>query len=80
MVDQLCQGYHWTLDEAMRLTMPQIIMLSHASSVNMKRAGLNTTVSVDQDDEDPTVMVGGISKQLSKLTPEEKDLYYSDWS
>lgn len=60
--------------------MPQIMLLSHASSVNMKRSGLDTTVNVNQDDEDPMVVVGGVSKQLSKLTPVEKDQYYSDWS
>lgn len=37
MIDSLCQCYHWSLEEAMKLTMPQIIMLQHASHINMKR-------------------------------------------
>jgi hypothetical protein len=37
MVDSLAQGYHWTLDEVFKLTMPQIILMSHAAHINSKR-------------------------------------------
>jgi len=36
-VDSLCQAYHWTLKEAMHLTLPQILMLNHAAKVNSLR-------------------------------------------
>jgi hypothetical protein len=38
VVSSLCEAYHWTLAEAMKLTMPQIIMLNHASWVNRENA------------------------------------------
>jgi hypothetical protein len=34
LVASLCEGYHWTLDEAMSITMPQAIMLNHATWVS----------------------------------------------
>jgi hypothetical protein len=30
----LCEAYGWTLPEAMQLTLPQIILLNHATYVN----------------------------------------------
>lgn len=76
MVEQLCQAYHWTLGEAMRLTVPQIVMLGHAAWVNYKRSGL------DKDDDGPkdvSVSVNGRSKNLSEMNSDDYMKYYSDW-
>ncbi len=77
MVEQLCQTYHWTIADAMKLTVPQIVMLGHASWVNYKRSGLDK----DKDDKpsDVTVNVNGKSKNLSDMNSEEYMRYYSDW-
>lgn len=37
-MDSLSQTYHWSYADCLRLTMPQIFMLSHAASVNKERA------------------------------------------
>lgn len=36
-MDNLCQAYHWRIEDVFKLTMPQIIMLSHAAWVNHER-------------------------------------------
>lgn len=36
----MCEAYHWTLDEAKSLTMPQIIMWNHAAFVNKERSDI----------------------------------------
>lgn len=75
LLDNLCQAYHWTLDEAMRLTVPQILMLSHAAKVNYDR--LQERVERDKvadkekkelDRKDP-VMANG--KRMSDCTMDE---------
>lgn len=38
LIGGLCEAYHWTVQDAMKLTMPQIIMLNHAAWVNKERA------------------------------------------
>ena len=37
MVAALAEAYHWPLDSIKKLTMPQIIMLTHAAKVNHDR-------------------------------------------
>lgn len=37
MIDTLAQAYHWSFEDTIRRTMPQIIMLNAAASVNKKR-------------------------------------------
>lgn len=63
----------------MALTMPQLIMISHASSVNYKRmeAKRKKGSPEEQDPNDPVVTVGSVTKRFSKLTPDELDTYYS---
>lgn len=34
ILDSLAQAYHWSHQDMMKLTMPQIIMYNHASWVN----------------------------------------------
>lgn len=37
MIGSLCEAYHWTVEEAFKLTTPQIILLCHYSSESAKR-------------------------------------------
>ena len=37
LISSFAEAYHWPLDRIFQLTLPQIIMMSHASHVNGKR-------------------------------------------
>ena len=80
LIDNLCQGYHWTLPEAMRLTLPQIFMLNHAATVNSKR--MDERIERDKikkakedkakelrDKNDP--IIPKLGKRLSECSSEE---------
>jgi len=80
MVDQLCQAYHWPLEEAMSRTLPQIILLNHAASVNCERSKRRSERAgkkkQEQKQTDPVVFNG---KRLSELTSDEMAAYYANW-
>lgn len=80
LVESLCQNYHWTPKEAMRLTLPQIFMWSHAAAVNSKRT--DERVERDRkrkekadkeqklrDERDP--IIPGLGKRLSECNSDE---------
>lgn len=80
LVDNLCQSYHWTLGEAMKLTLPQIFMLNHASAVNSKR--MDERIERDKvkkqkvakaaklrDERDP--IIPSLGKRMSECNSEE---------
>jgi hypothetical protein len=80
MIDGLCQAYHWTLPEAMKLTLPQILLFNHAASVNGRRMDNKQEARKKQDEtsksrneKDPIVYNG---KRLSQLTDDEQEAYY----
>lgn len=77
MIDQLCQAYHWTMGEAMSLTMPQIIMLNHAASVNSKRMEQRMkrkhTTTDNQEGYEPVYN----GKTLDEMTSDEMVQYYA---
>ena len=77
MVEQLCQTYHWTIAEAMRLTVPQIIMLGHASWVNYKRSGLDK--NDDSSGRDVNINLNGKSKNMTEMDSNDYMTYYSNW-
>ena len=64
----------------MSRTLPQIIMLNHAASVNSERLKARmadkTTTAKNQNSKDPVVMG---NKRLSELTTDELGAYYSSW-
>lgn len=74
MVDQFCQAYHWSLKDVLKLTMPQIIMLSHAGHCNYQRIKTDTgetkTGSYKLDDN------GNFIDQMSS---DELTKYYTSW-
>lgn len=76
MIGSLCEAYHWTIDEAFKLTTPQIILLCHYSSEQAKKfksktsnnydySGSKSDRLVDNKEIDP-VIYGG--KKLSEMT------------
>jgi hypothetical protein len=80
LIDNLCQAYHWTIGEAFRLTLPQIIMLNHAAKVNhdrmMERMDQDKAVKDKKDEEqrkkdklDPVIPTLG--KRMSECNSEE---------
>lgn len=74
LIDQLCQAYHWTLPEAMRLTWPQILMLNHAAWVNGKRFDESRNKATNGD----APVMG--NKRLEELNSDEMAQYYADWT
>jgi hypothetical protein len=79
MVHSLCSSYHWTYDQAMKMTLPQIILLNHAASVvgertsrRYKKIGGSTVSEDDNLALDPAVWRG---KKLSQLNTAETAQY-----
>lgn len=75
IVDSYAQAYHWTYDEIISRTLPQIIMLNHASSVNKRRfdAKVNkgrrdNTQTLEERIVDTPMWNG---KRIDELTSEE---------
>lgn len=78
-MDSLAQAYHWKWEDILRRTMPQILMLNHAASVNkarmdarIKRGRTEGYESLDDAAADAPVYNG---KRLSELTTEEYQAY-----
>lgn len=77
MVDQLMQAYHWSYEEAMRRTLPQIVLLNHAATVNSKRMDARIKAKdAPKDEGDEPVWHG---KKLSEMNSDEMTAYYSDF-
>lgn len=79
-MDSLCQAYHWTLKEAMHLTLPQILMLNHAAKVNSlrmderiekdrKRKDREEAAQKLRDIKDP--IIPSLGKRISECNSEE---------
>lgn len=84
----MCQNYHWSLDEATHLTLPQIFMMNHAAWVNSKRMDerierdktgpkRRATATQVQDDNDP--IIPEVGKRLSECTSEEIASQFTRW-
>jgi len=73
MIDGLCQGYHWTFDEAFKMTMPQIIMLNHAAYVNGERMRAKWDKPEDDEPVSQVVMNG---KTVEELNEDELGVYF----
>ena len=85
MISSLCEAYHWTVEEAFKLTTPQIILLCHASSEQYKRikskypakeydystGTSNSDRLVDRTDLDPIIYKG---KKLSEVANDSEML------
>jgi len=73
LIDGLCQAYHWSLTDALRLTVPQVLMLNHAAWVNQKRSEERVKAKeADKDGKDP-VWCG---KKVDELNSDEFAAYW----
>jgi hypothetical protein len=70
-VDQLAQAYHWSLDQILELTMPQILMLNHAAWVSAER---RRPLKEGEFTHEPTIR----GKKLEEATTDEWVDYYKD--
>lgn len=75
MIDSLCQNYGWSYQETMRMTLPQIVMLNHAATVNAKRVEIRVKAKSNKDKQDPVVHN---NKRLSELDSNDMASYYAD--
>jgi hypothetical protein len=82
MVDSLCQNYGWSFEETMHMTLPQIILLNHAASINSKRVDIRVKANAkkkereaERETNDP--IVHG-NKRLSQLDSNDMIDYYAD--
>jgi hypothetical protein len=73
MIDQLCQGYHWSFQEAMSLTLPQVILLGHAAWANDKR------MKARSESPDTKVVVGNKEKSFEQMDSKDYEEYYGRW-
>lgn len=77
----MCQCYHWAFKDAIKLTLPQIIMLNHGAFVNQKRGEERYEKTKKKEDkkkkaeEDDPIVYG--NKRLSELTSDEYMAYFA---
>lgn len=76
MIHQFMEAYGWGFDEAMSRTMPQIILLGHASQVTHERMVNRTDANKKKRAEEDTNPVVFKNKVLEELTTDEWMLYY----
>ncbi len=73
MIHSLCENYGWSYGEAMKVTMPVMILMSHASSVSYERTKSKTDKKDKNLNADSIVVRG---KKLSELDSDELAQYY----
>jgi hypothetical protein len=70
MIEGMCQAYHWSFEDAMRRTLPQVIMLNHAAWLTRKRLDLKTG---DGENGKPRKLKGFTTKNPT-VTPDGRKL------
>ena len=60
------------------MSVPQMLMLNHASWVNGKKLDSKATAKASAGIEDDPY-IERFNKRFSQLSDKEKDNYYSDW-
>lgn len=66
-------SYHVSLSEAMKLTLPQILMLNHAAWVNYERAK-------QRSEDKPEGEAAYQGKPLEECNSDEWTAYMKDWA
>lgn len=74
MVDSLCQSYHWSFRDTLRLTLPQMIMVNHAAHVNHLRVEARVKSKQVARDKESQMWHG---KHISELNTDEYLSYLS---
>lgn len=83
MVQSLCAAYHLPLREAMRMTLPQIIMLNHAAWAEHENAERRYEAKKKAEEKknllDPEIEeLGGVRMSELQQNPEAFDAYMAD--
>jgi hypothetical protein len=83
-VQSLCASYHWPLSEALKLTVPQVVMLNHAAWAEhengQRRYEAKRKWEEERDRNDPKLAEYG-GRRLSEVMQDQKlaENYLSDW-
>jgi hypothetical protein len=87
MLDSICQAYHWSLKDVMRMTLPQIIMMNHAAWVNQERSERRYKVKREMEEQKSAsrtspqtaeeLVIG--NKKMSEMTSEEIARQLMNW-
>jgi hypothetical protein len=72
MIDGLCQGYHWSFADAVKMTLPQVIMLNHAAHANSERMKSRVDSNTHSEPVDGMFM----GKPVEELDENELDMYF----
>lgn len=80
----MCASYHWPLSEALKLTVPQVIMLNHAAWAehenSQRRYEAKRQWEEQREIDDPKLPEYG-GRRLSEVMadPTLSESYLSDW-
>lgn len=81
LIDGLAQAYHWSYHELITLTMPQIVMLTHASHVN--KLAMDTRIKKERVDGNYSTLENAMAdspiwdgKRLTEMTSDEYIAYH----
>lgn len=81
MVHNLCSNYGWSFDQAIKMTLPQIIMLNHFAWVQQERADRKYAHKQEVDGDDlrfaNPIAVNG--KRVKELSDEEMTNYLTSF-
>lgn len=80
LIASLCEGYNWTYDEAMSITMPQAIMLNHASWVSHRNSERKSEAKRKLEKKKESGIISKPHEKaeqdyVNKLSPEELSRY-----
>lgn len=67
----LCEAYGWTLQEAMQLTLPQIILLNHATYVNRENLERKMDAKKQLEDNGETDEARADRKRVGDMKSED---------
>lgn len=68
VVEKLASGYHWTLDECLRKTLPQVYLLANASAWTWHRSEIRSESKADSGDAPSRSAASRIPKQAGGKT------------
>lgn len=75
LLSSLCEAYHWTVAEACKLTIPQILMLNHAAWVNHENSERKYNAKKPKN-VDP--LVSAEEQRLNEMSPDQLTRYMSE--
>lgn len=84
MIHSLCSQYHWSFDEALNRTVPQIIMLNYSAHREYKNAEKRAKAKAENDrhntEVDPFIQSMGVRRSDLEKDSHKWSKYYSDWT